>query len=188
MHEQFWKVLASCPGSNLIKGRCVKEHVRWGLVALMIIVLIGLFHWAKALDLHEVIKVFDGDTIEIDDGRKIRLIGVDAPEVKSPYREEEPFGKQSKSYLNKMLYGKKIYYRTGADTYDKYGRTLAYVYLDGVLVNGKIIRDGWACAYMRYDYKYKDLFITYEKEARSKGIGMWKQKRADRATRDKKKR
>ena len=136
----------------------MKEYIRWPLVVVMIMVLIGLFHLAKALDLHDVRTVYDGDTIQLDDGRKIRLIGVDAPEVDSPYSKEEPFGQQSKRYLSKLLLGRKVYIRPAAVQYDKYGRTLA-----------------WARAYVRFDYEYRDLFLSYEKEAKARGIGMWAQ-------------
>ncbi len=152
----------------------MKDYIRWPLIVVMVIVLVVLFNWAKALDLHEVRTVYDGDTIELDDGRKIRLLGVDAPEVKSPYSEEEPFGQESKRFLSKLLFGKKVYIKVGADQYDKYGRTLAFVYVDDILVNGRIIKDGWARAYLRFDYPYRDLFISYEKEAKAQGIGMWR--------------
>jgi len=151
----------------------MKEYIRWPLIALMIIILMVLYNWAKALDLHEVDKVYDGDTIALDDGRKIRLIGVDAPEVASPYSKEEPFGKQSKRHLKKLLYGKKVYIKLDATQFDKYGRTLAYVYADDVLINGRMIKDGWARAYVRFNYKHKDLFLDYEKEAKARGIGIW---------------
>ena len=153
----------------------MKEYIRWPLVVLMVICIMVLYHWAKALDLHDVHRVYDGDTIELDDGRKIRLIGVDAPEVASPYSREEPFGKQSKHYLEKLLLGEKVYIKIGSAQFDKYGRTLAYVYADDVLVNGRIIKDGWARAYLRFDYQYKDLFVAYEKEAKARGLGMWRQ-------------
>lgn len=152
----------------------MKDYIRWPLVALMIVCIMVLYHWAKALDLHEVHKVYDGDTIELDDGRKIRLIGVDAPEVTSPYSKEEPFGPESKRHLEKLLFGEKVYIKTGAAQFDKYGRTLGYVYVGDTLINGRMIKDGWARAYRRFDYKYKDLFLTYEKEARAKGTGMWR--------------
>lgn len=152
----------------------MKDYIRWPLVVVMIIFLMVLYNWAKALDLHDVKRVYDGDTIELDDGRKIRLVGVDAPEVESPYSDEEPFGKESKRFLEKFLFGKKVYIKVGAVQYDKYGRTLAFVYMDDILVNGHIIKNGWARAYIRFNYKHKDLFLAYEKEAKARGIGMWK--------------
>ncbi|HDP25828.1 MAG TPA: nuclease [Deltaproteobacteria bacterium] len=151
----------------------MRAYVRWPLVLIMIFLVLGLYHWAKAVHLFEVIEVYDGDTILIEDGRKVRLIGVDAPEVESPYRQEEPFGIQSKDYLRDLILHKKVSLNLGDTPLDKYGRTLAYVYLGDVLINGRIIRDGWARAYRRFEYTHKDLFIAYEKEARARSIGMW---------------
>lgn len=152
----------------------MKEYIRWPLIIIMIFVVVALFHWAQSVHLYEVLEVYDGDTILISDGRKIRLIGVDAPEVESPYGHGEPFGVESKRYLSDLILHKKISLRVGDTPLDKYGRTLAYVYVGDVLVNGRIIRDGWARAYLRFDYENKDLFTVYEKEAKAKGIGMWK--------------
>jgi len=141
----------------------------------MVILLVFLMRWAKQLDIHEVITVYDGDTIQIDDGRNIRLIGVDAPEVDSPYTRGEPFGEESKEHLRKLLAGKKVHVRVGPESTDRYGRTLAYIYAEDVLINGRIIRDGWAQADVRFSYKNRDLFVAYEKEARARRIGMWEQ-------------
>ncbi|MCD6569278.1 MAG: thermonuclease family protein [Deltaproteobacteria bacterium] len=156
----------------------MKDYIRWPLIVLVLIVLALLLHLAKALDVHEVIEVYDGDTIKVDDGTIIRLIGVDAPEVDSPYGKAEPFGSESKRYLKKLLYGRKVKMSVGPQPFDRYNRTLAYVYLtDGTLINGRIIKDGWARAYTRFDFKHKDLFVTYEKEARAKGLGIWQDRK-----------
>ncbi len=152
----------------------MKDYVRWSFVVLMIVLLVFMLRCAKQLDAHEVVEVYDGDTIRIDDGRNIRLIGVDAPEVDSPYTKEEPFGKESREHLRKLLAGGKVRIEVGPTPVDRYGRTLAYVYAGDVLVNGRIIQDGWARADVRFSYKNKDLFIAYEKEARARKIGMWK--------------
>ncbi len=151
----------------------MKDYVRWPLVVLMAVLLVFLLRWAKQLDIHEVTEVYDGDTIRIDDGRNIRLIGVDAPEVDSPYTREEPFGEESRDHLRKLLAGRKVQIRVGSAPVDRYGRTLAYIYAGDVLINGRIIQDGWAQADVRFSYKNKDLFIAYEKEARARRIGMW---------------
>ena len=91
----------------------------------------------------------------------------------SPYTKEEPFGKESREHL-RLLAGGKVRIEVGPTPVDRYGRTLAYVYAGDVLVNGRIIQDGWARADVRFSYKNKDLFIAYEKEARARKIGMWK--------------
>ena len=99
---------------------------------------------------------------------------MDAPEVDSPYSKQEPFGEQSKSFLTGLVLNRKVYLTEGDPSRDKYGRTLAYVYVDDVLVNGRMIREGWARAYRQFHHPWRDLFIVYEREARSKGLGMWK--------------
>jgi micrococcal nuclease len=144
------------------------------LASIAVIFLLGVYHALGAGGTHFVMQVFDGDTIFLDDHRKIRLIGVDAPEVQSPYRDEAPFGQESKVYLTSLILNKKVTLTIGVPSKDKYGRTLAYVNLGDVLVNGRIIRDGWARAYRQFYHPWRDLFIVYEREARSKGLGMWK--------------
>ena len=156
----------------------MKDYVRWPLVIVVVVILAYLLHEAESLDVHTVTKVYDGDTIQIEDGTRIRLIGIDAPEINSPYGRAEPFGYESKRYLTHMLLDEKVKISVGPEPFDKYGRTLAYVYLtDGTLVNARIVKDGWARVYRRFDFKYKDLFLSYEKEARAKGIGMWQRKK-----------
>jgi micrococcal nuclease len=143
------------------------KQFHWVLVVFAIITLMGFRHWAEDRNSHTVAKVFDGDTIKLDDNRTIRMVGVDAPEVDSPYTREEPGGRGSREYLKKLIEGKKIVVRAGPEPLDRYGRTLGFVYLGNVLVNGRIIRDGWARAYLRFDYPHKDLFVAYEQEARA---------------------
>jgi micrococcal nuclease len=144
------------------------------IISLVAIAVLGIGHGLNASRLHTVEKVFDGDTIELNDGKKIRLIGVDAPEVESPYRKKEPFGYESKAYLSALILHKKVTIVVGDPPKDRYGRTLAYVYLGDVLVNGRIIRDGWASSYRMFHHPNRDLFFVYEREARSRGVGMWK--------------
>jgi micrococcal nuclease len=149
------------------------EKILLPIASITVILLLGIYHALGAGDAHLVMKVYDGDTFLLDDFRKIRLIGVDAPEVQSPYRDEEPFGQESKAYLTSLILNKKVALTLGDPEKDKYGRTLAYVNLGDVLVNGRIIRDGWARAYRQFHHPWKDLFMVYEREARAKGLGMW---------------
>lgn len=143
------------------------------IAVLASLILLCIYHALVAADTRIVMQVFDGDTIRLDDGTKVRLIGVDAPEVDSPYSKQEPFGLQSKAYLASLVLNRRVRLSRGDPPHDKYGRMLAYVYVDDVLVNGRIIRDGWALAYRRFPHPWRDLFIVYEREARSKGLGMW---------------
>jgi micrococcal nuclease len=138
------------------------------------ILSLAVFSHISGADAHIVKRVIDGDTIVLDDGRHVRLIGVDAPEIKSPYSEGEPFGYESKAYLKRLIERRLVTIKKGPEPYDKYNRTLAYVYLNSMLINAQIIKDGYAKAYRRFDFPEKELFISYEKEAQAKRIGMWK--------------
>jgi micrococcal nuclease len=154
------------------------KRIPWAAIAVILGMLsLAVYSHVNGSDVHIVKKVIDGDTIILDDGRHVRLIGVDAPEVDSPYRKAEPFGDESRAYMRRLLERRLITVSVGSKLYDKYGRTLAYVYLGPTMVNGLIIRDGYAKAYRRFKFPERDLFLNYEKEARSKGAGMWKYKR-----------
>ncbi|MCU0575703.1 MAG: thermonuclease family protein [Desulfobacterota bacterium] len=147
------------------------------LAVIASLFMLCLYHALGAAKARVVSQVFDGDTICLDDGSKVRLIGVDAPEVDSPYSKLEPFGLESKAWLASFVLKKQVRVSLGDPPKDKYGRTLAYVYVDDVLVNGRMIREGWARAYRQFHHPWRDLFITYEREAKSKGLGMWRDNR-----------
>jgi micrococcal nuclease len=153
------------------------KRIPWAVVAVIAGILsLAIYSHVIGSDAHVVKKVIDGDTIILDDGRHVRLIGVDAPEVDSPYRNVEPFGDESKDYMKRLVERRLVTIKIGPEPYDKYGRTLAYVYLGPTMVNSLIIRDGYAKAYRRFRFPERDLFINYEKEAKAKGVGMWKYK------------
>lgn len=149
------------------------KQVSWVLLVFAAITLLGFRHWSDAKGARTVAKVHDGDTIRLDDGTTVRLLGVDAPEVESSYTRAEPCGAGSRDYLKALVEGRRVTIEVGPEPKDRYGRTLAMVYLGDVLVNGRIIRDGWAGAYRRFDYPHKDLFRAYEEEAKARGLGIW---------------
>ncbi|MBR8461593.1 thermonuclease family protein [Campylobacter sp. faydin G-105] len=99
-----------------------------------------------------VIKVIDGDTINIltkeNEVVKIRLFGIDAPELK------EKGGKRSKRHLNRLIGDKKVKVQTHG--YDKYRRVLGVIYFKNTDINGKMITDGYAKAALKYSKRYKD--------------------------------
>jgi len=130
---------------------------------------------------YPVKRVVDGDTFWIDDGSakgvKVRLIGVDAPESRnSGNKEITYFGKEASDYLTKLIGGKKVRLEYDAGHFDKYGRTLAYVYLqDGTFINAKLVKDGYANVMtIPPNVKYADTFLKLERKARNQKRGMWK--------------
>ncbi len=130
--------------------------------------------------LYTVIRIIDGDTIVIEiDGvqEKIRLIGVDTPEVADPRKPVECFGKEASSFTKNLLTG--VHVRLELDTAqgdrDKYGRLLRYVFLsDGMLVNKTIITEGYGHEYTyRMPYHYQTEFKAAQYTARENKKGLW---------------
>ena len=75
-------------------------------------------------------KQIDGDTVVLDGGKRVRLIGVDTPETVHPTKPVEYFGREASAFT-KLVEGQEVYleYEQGSPTRDRYGRTLGYVYL-----------------------------------------------------------
>lgn len=132
------------------------------------------------ITLYPVVKVVDGDTIEITkDGKeiKVRLIGIDTPEVVDPRKPVYCFGQEASRQTHALLDGKSVMIETdqSQDTYDKYRRLLAYIFLpDGTFINEYMIAQGYAHEYT-YDlpYKYQAEFKAAERSARESQKGLW---------------
>jgi micrococcal nuclease len=134
-------------------------------------------------------RVVDGDTVVLSDGRKVRLIGIDTPEV---YFSEkllkdskksgqdidtiQALGKRASEFTKKLCLGKKVRVEYDVEKKDRYGRTLAYIYLeDGTFVNAKIVEEGFAQVLtIPPNVKYSDQFIKLQAQARESGKGLWK--------------
>lgn len=133
--------------------------------------------------IYKVVKCVDGDTFWVfnkDSVRvKVRLIGVDAPEVKTVFnKKKHPFGLQSKAYLDSILSVNSFLKLTfDVDSLDRYGRTLAYVFLnDGTFLNEKLVRDGYATVMtISPNVMYQDLMFEAQVYARENKLGIWKE-------------
>lgn len=124
---------------------------------------------------HLCLRVIDGDTIVIEGNEKVRLIGVDTPETVHPKKPVQYFGKEASAFTKKMVEGKQVRLEYDWQRKDKYGRTLAYVYLeDGTFLNLEIIKQGYGFAYIKYPFKFLEEFRQAEKEARENKRGLWK--------------
>lgn len=131
-------------------------------------------------DFYPVGKVIDGDTFWIQDGsekgKKVRLIGVDAPETRKTKKKEIGYyGKEAKAYVLQRLSGQKVRLEYDVDQTDHYGRLLAYVYLeDGTFLNEELLRLGYAVVMtVPPNVKFADHFIKIQREAREAKRGLW---------------
>lgn len=129
---------------------------------------------------YPIVSVVDGDTVKINlDGKTttLRLIGLDTPETVDPRKPVQCFGVEASNKAKELLSGKKVRIENDSTqgNLDKYGRTLAYIYLeDGTFYNKYMIEQGYAHEYT-YDlpYKYQAEFKNAEKDAKSKQLGLW---------------
>lgn len=126
-----------------------------------------------------VAKVIDGDTIELEKGKTVRLIGIDTPETVDPRRPVGCFGKEASNETKALLSGKVVILQKDVSETDKYNRLLRYVYLpleDGstLFVNDYLVREGYAKVYTYPpDVKFNEQFRQAEKEARENNKGLW---------------
>lgn len=123
---------------------------------------------------YRVTKVLDGDTLLVDKIGEVRLIGVDTPEVYHPLKPEQYFGRQASDFVRQLVEGKSVRLAFDNETKDKYGRTLAYVYLeDGRCLNEEIIKQGYGFALTRFPFRWLVKYRQLEAQARRQGLGLW---------------
>ena len=121
-----------------------------------------------------VVRVIDGDTIELDHGERVRLIGVDTPEMSDFRGRVHYYGYEAFQFTSRMVRGKLVRLEFDWERKDKYRRTLAYVFLfDGTFLNAEIIRQGHGFALTRFPFKYLEQFRALERDARERGVGLW---------------
>lgn len=136
-------------------------------------------------------RVVDGDTLQLETGEKVRLIGIDTPEMHESdklYRDSQrtgqdthtiqKMGRRAYEFTKKLVEGRRVNLEFDLEKYDKYDRLLAYVYLkeEGTFVNAKIIQEGYGSLMsIPPNVKYTDLFLRLYQEARQNQRGLWKQ-------------
>ena len=135
---------------------------------------------SQTAGMYEVVKVIDGDTIQVNvrgKTERIRLIGIDAPELVDPRRPVECLGREAAEYTRELLRGKNVRIETdpSQDERDRYGRLLAYVFLeDGTHVNLELIRQGYAHEYTyETPYTFQSQFKQAQLEAQTQQKGLW---------------
>ena len=126
----------------------------------------------------KVTRVVDGDTIIVNlNGKeeRVRLIGIDTPESVHPdISKNLPEGKTAYEFTKSKLEGKEVVLEFDVQERDKYGRLLAYVYIDGVMFNKTLLEEGYAkVATYPPNVKYVDEFTEIQKVARENNKGFW---------------
>ena len=137
------------------------------LLALLLLTLPSLSH----ADIIGKARVVDGDTIHIGK-TKIRLHGIDAPEMKQTCRtsrgKEKLCGVLAKKALERLVRGQDVVCK--GDKRDRYKRLIATCYVGPFNINEQMVTDGWALAYRKYSMDY----VRAETVAKSRREGMWR--------------
>ena len=136
-----------------------------------------------------VTRAVDGDTLKLENGERVRLIGIDTPEMHESqklYRDStrsgqdistiQKLGRRAYEFTKNLVESKRVSLEFDVEKHDKYGRLLAYVYLkDGTFVNARIVEEGYA-SLMTFppNVKYADLFLKLYQEARNNRKGLWR--------------
>lgn len=127
-----------------------------------------------------VSKVIDGDTIVLSNGSRVRYIGIDTPEPRKKNSfgtwiyDPEPFAEEATKLNKQLVEGKKVRLEFDVEKRDKYGRLLAYVFVDDIFVNARLIEEGTAVILtIPPNVKYSDQFKKLQEEARKSRKGMW---------------
>ena len=120
--------------------------------------------------------VADGDTLRLDDGRNVRLLGINTPELAQDGKPDEALAKEARLLLRELVDKQTVQIITGEQTHDKYGRLLAYVFHDDTDVQHELLKRGLASAIaIPPNVRMADRYLTAESEARRSGIGIWQQ-------------
>ena len=121
-----------------------------------------------------VLRVIDGDTIEVERIGKVRYIGVDSPETKHPSRNPELYGKEAFEANRRLVEDKRVKLELDVGERDRYGRVLAYVYVGDIFVNAWLVANGYAQVMtVPPNVRYADLFVKLERDARAAAKGLW---------------
>jgi micrococcal nuclease len=139
----------------------------WPLV-LILLILPFFLSSVNAGELLRVKQVYDGDTLLLEDGRKVRYLGINSPE------SLEPFFLKAKRLNESLVLRKKIRLEFDQERMDAYNRLLAYVHIGDLMVNAKLVREGLAHVFfIGPNRKYQSLLLQAQAEAKQHKVGFW---------------
>jgi micrococcal nuclease len=148
------------------------------LVPLVIVLALVLPAVAQSALEGAVVRIVDGDTIHVrlgDRVEKVRYIGVNTPEVHHPRKREEPGGRAAAAVNRELVGGRHVRLELDVQSRDRYGRLLAYVWVDQTMVNAELVRRGFAQVMtVPPNVRHQSLFLKLQREAREAGRGLWR--------------
>lgn len=149
---------------------------RFRFIFLLILLGISLFllRTVSSQRLHLVSEVIDGDTIRLENGTVVRYLNIDAPE------EDECYASQAQKINQELVEGQKVRIETDVNEMDRFGRILAYVYVQDqekgeIFVNEHLLQKGAAIFQLdTVNIRYQSSLITEAEKARQEKEGLWR--------------
>ena len=143
---------------------------------ILSLLLIGAAAESAAQTWHTVRWVNDGDTVVLTTDQRVRYIGLNAPEIDYADQKAQPHGYQARSFNKDLVQSKRIRLEYDLERFDRYGRLLAYIFLeDGTFVNERLLRTGMAFyLYHKPNLKYDQSLLQAQLEAMQLKKGMWR--------------
>jgi micrococcal nuclease len=121
-----------------------------------------------------VTQVFDGDTLETAGVGRVRLLGIDAPELGGRFERPAPFAIEARERLQALVLRRWVRLECDDTRRDTYGRHLAYVFVGGRdLINVQLVREGLARVSARTRLQHWDALSNAEQDAQARRRGMW---------------
>lgn len=125
-------------------------------------------------DLFLVTKIIDGDTIELQDSRRVRYLGMDTPESVDPKKPVQCLAEAAAAKNKELVLGQKVTLKFDQEQKDRYGRTLAYVFINSEFINLELVELGLARAYpYAPNFLHKKDFAAAQERAQQKKLGLW---------------
>ncbi len=158
------------------------NKIKFSLLFPLLSILLGCQFFSCPLSKYinaDVAQVIDGDTVQLTNGKIVRYIGIDTPELHKKAGEKwadvnEPFAKAARELNEKLVKGKRVKLEFDVERIDKYGRLLAYCFVDNVFVNERILEQGLGVLYTSApNVKYVDILVASQKKARDNQKGLW---------------
>lgn len=134
-----------------------------------------IFHVNAGHSYYQVKKVYDGDTILLSNGQKIRFLGINTPEIEGRNKDLQAGGNEAKQWLLAKVEHKKVRLEKDVEKRDKYGRMLAHVFTkDNQHLNLELVRQGFASVNIYPpNLKYTDELVAAQKQAEQEKLGVW---------------
>ncbi len=148
-----------------------RRYIFWA--ALLILAFFGCTE--SSAEWVTVRRVNDGDTVELTDGRSVRYIGINTPEINHELNTAEPFGFAARRRNVELVNAKRVRLEYDQERFDHYHRTLAYLFLaDGSMVNAALVRSGHAFVlYRKPNVKYERQLLDAQRDAMQAKRGIW---------------